>query len=159
MGRAPLVSGRASAFAALRVDLSGLGESPLRHLNQDRFIARAPEAFTDIADIARAVSPADPRRIVLVGLCSSGYQAIDSALDLQSLGLVAINPMLRFVPPEAEQGLTLDPRRRAALPCKPATVALGGTALLALRARFPGVRRVSGCGPSRIISHRGSLNE
>ncbi len=126
---------------SVRVDLSGLGESPLRHLNQDRFIARAPEAFTDIAEIARAVSPADPRRIVLVGLCSSAYQAIDSALDLQPLGLVAINPMLRFVPPEAEQGLTLDPRRRAALPCKPATVALGGTApMLALRRRFPGVR-------------------
>jgi pimeloyl-ACP methyl ester carboxylesterase len=126
---------------SVRVDLSGLGESPLRHLNQNRFMARAPEAFTDIADIAQAMSPADPRRIVLIGLCSSGYQAIDSALDLHSLGLVAINPVLRFVPPEAEQGLTLDPRRRAALPCKPATVALGGTApMLALRRRFPGLR-------------------
>ncbi len=126
----------------LRLDMSGLGESPVRHPEQQRFVARAPEAFVDIADAARAVSPDNPQNVLLVGLCSSAYQAIDSALELRPAGVVVINPVLRFIPAEVQSGLPMDPRRTAALPRKPVAVALNDNApISALRRRFPGLRR------------------
>ena len=105
-------------ISCLRLDLSGLGESPLRHPEQERFVVMSPESFVDVADAARAVAPEDPTRVVLIGLCSSAYQAIDSALDLKPAGVVALNPGFSFVPPEVQRGLPVDQRRRAALPRK-----------------------------------------
>jgi hypothetical protein len=126
----------------LRLDMSGLGESPVRCPEQPHFVARAPEAFVDIAEAARAVSPDDPQNVLLVGLCSSGYQAIDSALGLRPAGVVAINPVFRFIPAEVQNGLPMDPRRRAALPGRPVAATLNDNAAIsALRHRFPGRRR------------------
>jgi Alpha/beta hydrolase family len=127
---------------SVRLDMSGLGESPVRHPDQPRFVARAPESFTDVTDAVRAVvtSPSDP--VVLVGLCSSAYQAIDSALELRPAALVAVNPVLRFVPAELMQGLPLDRRRTAVYPRKVVTTAFRNTGPFpALRQRFPGTRR------------------
>lgn len=125
--------------ASLRVDLSGLGESPVRHPGQQPYVVRAPEAFADVADAARAASPADPRRVVLVGLCSAAYQALDSALALHPLGVVSVNPVLTFVPPELQRGQPLDPRRRVALPRTPVVEAFHDVGrLAALRRLAPG---------------------
>jgi hypothetical protein len=122
----------------LRLDLSGLGESPVRQPGQERFVARAPESFVDVADAARAVAPDDRRAVLLVGLCASAYQAIDSALDLGPIGVVAVNPVLSFVPPEIAWGLPLDPRRRAALPRNAVVGAFHDNGRLSmLRRRFP----------------------
>ena len=52
---------------------------------------------------------------VLVGLCSGAYQALDSGIDLWTTGCIAVNPVLRFPPPEAKNG-TLHPRRTLARP-------------------------------------------
>jgi dienelactone hydrolase len=100
---------------SLRLDLSGLGESPLRHPEQRQRVSCAPEAFEDVEDAARAMSPQDPSNVVLVVLCSSGYQAIESALQLMPRGVIAINPWLSGVPPEFELGQPLDSRRRVIL--------------------------------------------
>jgi dienelactone hydrolase len=105
----------AAGLRVARVDLSGLGESPTRP-GQAEFVSRAPEAFDDVAAIARALSPADPSDVVLVGLCSSAYQALDSALSVRPRGVVAINPVLSFQPPEVLAGAPMDPRRTVALP-------------------------------------------
>ena len=91
-----------------------------------------------MADAARAVSPEDPSNILLVGLCASGYQAIESALDLSPRGVITINPVLSFVPPETLDGHPVDPRRRVALPKSPLVQAFHNEGPFSgLRRRFP----------------------
>ena len=104
-----------TGLRSIRVDLSGLGDSPLRHKEQRDFEWCAPEAFDDVEEVARWCSPSDPSDVILVGLCASGYQAIDSAFHLTPRGVVAINPNFSFVPPEIRDGRSLDPRRRVVM--------------------------------------------
>ena len=59
------------------------------------------EAFDDVADVVHAFSPGDQTNVVLVGLCSGAYQALEGALTLHPLGICLINPILAFDPPEA----------------------------------------------------------
>lgn len=93
----------------VRVDLSGWGESDPRPGRPAR-VLRAPEAFDDVAEVVAGVG--DPRRVVLVGLCSGAYQALESALELRPAGVLAINPLLRFTPPELLEHGAVAPRRR-----------------------------------------------
>ena len=104
-----------NGLRSIRIDFSGLGDSPLRHKEQADFEWCAPEAFDDVAEVARWCSPSDPSDVILVGLCAAGYQAIDSAFHLTPRGVVAINPNLSFVPPEVRDGKSLDPRRRVVM--------------------------------------------
>jgi alpha-beta hydrolase superfamily lysophospholipase len=123
---------------SFRFDLSGLGDSPRRHPAQPEFVWYAPEAFDDLIDVARAVSPEDPSNVILIGLCASGYQAIESAFSLLPKGLIAVNPAISFPPPEFANGGRLDPRRRAALPYKSVEQALhSDSSLSRLPRRFP----------------------
>jgi pimeloyl-ACP methyl ester carboxylesterase len=80
-------------------------------------VIRAPEAFDDVADAADALEPDDPTNVILVGLCSGAYQALESALIRPPRGVYAINPLLHFQPPELAGG-PMDPRRRI---CQPNT--------------------------------------
>jgi alpha-beta hydrolase superfamily lysophospholipase len=105
----------ASGIDGLRVDLSGIGDSPVRHVDQPWLQCCAPEAFDDVVDICREASEGGKRALILVGLCSSAYQAIESALSLRPAGVVLVNPGFTFVPPEIEAGLPADPRRRIVL--------------------------------------------
>jgi len=100
---------------SLRLDLSGLGDSPNRGHEHDPWECYKPVAFDDVVDAARWASPDDPSNVVLVGLCSGAYQALESALAIRARGVVAINPLICFVPPERSAGLALDSRRRIAL--------------------------------------------
>ena len=123
---------------SLRLDMSGLGESPVRRPERPRFVARAPESFIDVEEAARSVSPEDPRQVLLIGLCSSAYQACDSALGLRPAGVVAVNPVLSFVPPEVQSGLAVDSRRKAALPRNAVVEAFHAEGSWSgLRRRFP----------------------
>ena len=99
-----------SGLRSVRVDMSGLGESPARP-GEPEFVIRLPVNFDDVTDIVKAVSPDDPTDVVLVGLCSSAYQALDSAMDLRPRGVVAINPVLTFQPPEMLAGHPVYERR------------------------------------------------
>jgi dienelactone hydrolase len=127
---------------SLRVDLSGIGDSPVRCEEQEPFVARAPEAFSDVEDIVRDARGLGSGEVVLVGVCSAAYQAIDSALRLHPAGIVAINPVISFIPAEYRRGRPLDPRRTVAIPRRLATTALRDTAPVArLRSRHPGLRR------------------
>lgn len=122
----------------LRLDLSGLGDSPVRSAEQEEFVVWAKESFADVTDAAQAVAPDDPSQVVLVGLCASAYQAIESAIDLRPAGVVAVNPLLSFSPPEVAKGSSLDPRRRIALPRNPMIDAFqDGNRLSLLRQKFP----------------------
>lgn len=99
---------------SVRLDLSGLGESAPRP-GQPRQVVYSPFAFDDVAEAAASVSPTDPRDVVLLGLCSGAYQALESAFDLEPAGVLAVNPAFRFLPPEARAG-GIDPRRRFCQP-------------------------------------------
>jgi hypothetical protein len=105
-----------AGIRSLRLDMSGLGDSPDRRGEKGQWAACKPEAFDDVVDAARWVSPDDPSNVVLVGLCSAGYQALESALALRANGVVAVNPFISFVPEEMQSGGVLDARRRIAFP-------------------------------------------
>jgi pimeloyl-ACP methyl ester carboxylesterase len=123
---------------SFRLDLSGLGDSPSRNMGHERWFPLKPEAFDDVSEAAQCVAPEDPSNVILVGLCSSGYQALDSAFGLRPRGAVAINPSITFVPPEKREGKPLDPRRRIvfAKDSVPDAFREGGR-LSSLRNRFP----------------------
>ena len=59
---------------------------------------RSVSAIDDVLDVARAVSPEDPGNVVLFGLCSSGYQVLEAALDLLPRGVCAAESF-HCVPP------------------------------------------------------------
>ena len=110
----------AHGIRSVRVDLSGLGESrPCP--GRPEGVIRAIEAFDDVADLVDAVG--GPERTVLAGLCSGAYQALESALVLKPLGVIGINPLLRFTPPELAEGGPVSSRRRL---CQPRPVWVAG---------------------------------
>jgi alpha-beta hydrolase superfamily lysophospholipase len=128
-----------AGFRSFRLDLSGLGDSPTRHAGQPTFVPRAPEAFDDVTDAARALRPDDPSDVVLVGLCAAGYQVLDSAFQVKPRGVVALNPVISFQPPEVLAGApSMDPRRRVALARNSVVEAFHADGPLSgLRRRFP----------------------
>jgi len=128
----------AAGIRSVRLDLSGLGDSPHRQPEDSSWLALRPDGFDDVLDAARWASPNDPSNVILVGLCASAYQALESALVLRPRGVVAINPVLSFVPVERAAGLPLDPRRQIALPKDAvAPVFREGGGLAKLRERYP----------------------
>jgi len=127
----------ALGLRSVRVDMSGLGESPVRP-GEPEFVIRLPSAFDDVREIAAAVNPENPRDVVLVGLCSSAYQALDSAFDLRPRGVIALNPVLTFQPPEMLTSGEIHARRHVALPRTSVVQQFHGEGpLSAIRKRFP----------------------
>ena len=104
----------AAGFRCVRFDESGLGDSPPRP-EKPANLVRSPDAFDDVRDARFAVEPDDPTNVVLVGLCSGGYQALEDALVRPTRAIYAINPVLHFAPPELATG-AMDPRRRICWP-------------------------------------------
>jgi dienelactone hydrolase len=129
-----------TGLRSIRVDFSGLGDSPLRHKEQREFDWCAPEAFDDVEEVARWCSPSDPSDVILLGFCASGYQAIDSAFNLTPKGVVAIDPTVKFLPPEIRDGGSVDPRRRIVMGSSPFQERFRTDSPLArMRRRFPGL--------------------
>ncbi|MGH9017802.1 MAG: alpha/beta hydrolase [Acidimicrobiales bacterium] len=106
----------AGGVRVLRFDLSGLGDSPVR-AGQRPDLAYPPEAFDDMATVIAAMGGA--RRVVLTGLCSGGYHAIEGAISLGVRHVCVINPILTASPSEirvdgaAVGAAEVDPRRQA----------------------------------------------
>ena len=106
----------AAGRRAVRVDLSGLGESPCRQ-GAAPGIYLSADAIDDATDTARALSAEDPTDVVFVGLCSGASMAIEAALALRARGVCVINPPFQYAPPEWRRGARgVDPRRRAWYP-------------------------------------------
>jgi acetyl esterase/lipase len=118
--------------------MSGLGDSPNRQGESGQWACYKPEAFDDVVDAVRWVSPDSPSNVVLVGLCSSGYQALEGALAIRARGVVGINPIVSFVPAERSAGLPLDRRRRIVLPENEVMATFRrGERFAKMRERFP----------------------
>ncbi len=104
----------ALGFRCLRFDESGLGDSPARPGVRSH-VVRLPETFEDVHEAQDSLEPGDPTNVIMVGLCSGGYQALENALVRPARGVYAINPILHFTPPELAWG-PMDPRRRICFP-------------------------------------------
>ena len=83
----------ASGRRTVRVDLSGLGDSPARP-GQARFVNYQPEAIEDAVDVVRWIAGDDPTSFVLVGSCSGGYNSLQAARLLGGGEVCAVNPVL-----------------------------------------------------------------
>ncbi|MDQ1724113.1 MAG: hypothetical protein QOG52_1141 [Frankiaceae bacterium] len=102
----------ATGHRVLRLDLSGIGDSGLRpgQLPQQYFAAEGAE---DIAHAVSAISPTDPRDVILVGFCSGAYAVIEAAAMLRPRAVVSVNYVPEFTPPELVAGGPVDERRNA----------------------------------------------
>ncbi len=89
----------ATGVRSVRLDLSGVGESPARTDLPERTIY-ANEHVEEIAAAAAAVCPEDPRDVVLMGVCSGAIQTLAAAPRLRPRGIIAINPILTFTMPD-----------------------------------------------------------
>jgi alpha-beta hydrolase superfamily lysophospholipase len=85
----------AAGIRSIRLDLSGIGESPIRPDVPER-VVYAHEHVDEILGVAAALNPRDPGDVVLVGLCSGAYQVLAAGPRLHPRGVVAVNPILTF---------------------------------------------------------------
>jgi dienelactone hydrolase len=89
------VARRGGRFA--RMDLSAIGDSGVRP-DQDAENPYAGEHFDDVVIVASALAPGDPHDIVLTGMCSGAYLAVDVGAVFGVRAIYPINPELDFVP-------------------------------------------------------------
>lgn len=78
----------------LRVDLSGLGFSPTRPGRTEN-VEFPADALDDLRDV-RAFAAQFGTDVVLVGLCSGGYHAVEAAIDEPGASVCVINPALTY---------------------------------------------------------------
>jgi alpha/beta superfamily hydrolase len=79
----------------LRLDLNGLGDSPTRPERTEN-VEFPADGLEDLRDVRRVVTSEFGPDIVLVGLCSGGYHAIEAALDEPVVSVCVINPALTY---------------------------------------------------------------
>ena len=78
---------------SVRFDVSGVGDSPV-HPGQAENVPYSHEWLDDLPALAKAVSPGDPSNTVLIGMCSGGYGAFESGMEIGARGAYVINPVL-----------------------------------------------------------------
>jgi pimeloyl-ACP methyl ester carboxylesterase len=127
----------ADGIRVLRLDFSGLGDSGVRPGQKDQ-LSFAPEAVEDLLEVAAAVSPDDPRNVVLAGFCAGGYSVIEAGIKLAPRAVLVLNPAVFFDPPETREGGAVD-ADRLAYQARPNWIKrLGrGPAVRAIRSRIP----------------------
>lgn len=85
----------AEGVPCLRVDLSGIGDSPTRP-GRTELVEYPADALEDLGDIRRAVGAEGTGAPVFVGLCSGSYHAVEAALDGPTACVCLINPVLEY---------------------------------------------------------------
>jgi alpha-beta hydrolase superfamily lysophospholipase len=85
----------AQGLRCLRVDLSGIGDSPTRP-GRTELVEFPADALEDLADVQRVVTDARGGEVVLVGLCSGGYHAIEAAFAAPIASVSLINPAITY---------------------------------------------------------------
>lgn len=84
---------------AVRFDLSGLGDSPVDDLTSQP-LYYADESISDVIAVAGAISPGNPRRVILVGLCSGAWTAAMTSRTLGPRAAYLINPVIWHLHPK-----------------------------------------------------------
>jgi len=105
----------AGGMRSLRLDLSGLGDSPVRP-GQRRQVVYPLEGLEDIEEVVRQLEAENPEGVVLTGLCSGAYHAIEGGIAFPVRAVVPINPFLNFDPEEVRSGGELASSRSAVTP-------------------------------------------
>jgi pimeloyl-ACP methyl ester carboxylesterase len=85
----------ASGLRCLRVDLSGIGDSPTRP-GRTELVVFPADAPQDLKDIRRGLTAPDGGKLVFVGLCSGAAHAIETSLEEPVAGVCAVNPVLTY---------------------------------------------------------------
>ncbi|MDX6373677.1 MAG: hypothetical protein QOD98_2665 [Nocardioidaceae bacterium] len=107
----------ASGYRVVRIDQSGVGDSPTRPgAVDDR--AFAPEWIDDMRHVVRELA-GDGAQVGIVGLCSGSYSAFEVAMWEHVDAVFAINPRLTLYPAAKGTPVYTDRRRAAMLPNKP----------------------------------------
>jgi dienelactone hydrolase len=78
----------------LRLDLSGLGDSPPKSAAPP-YLVFPPAGITDVVAAAQFLAPDDPSKVLLVGVCSGAYHAVEAAMVLKSKAVWLLNPRSR----------------------------------------------------------------
>ena len=117
----------ASGYRVVRIDQSGVGDSPTRPGSVDDR-AFAPEWIDDMRHVVTELA-ADGAQVGIVGLCSGSYSAFEVAMWEHVDAVFAINPRLTLYPAAKGSPVYTDRRRAAMVPNKP-------FARLALRRRI-----------------------
>lgn len=95
----------AHGIASLRVDVSGVGDSGARALDDQSIVPYSEQAVADLAAAADWLAGQGYRDVVAFGICSGAYASLQAATRSTALtGMIAIN-LPRFVWPK---GLTLE---------------------------------------------------
>jgi alpha-beta hydrolase superfamily lysophospholipase len=92
----------ALGFRSLRFDLSGIGESPPLEGMTER-ITRSVHSLRQVAEVVDFAAPDDTTDVLLVGLCSGAYQAMEAAIAGQARAVFLVNPDFRANPLESAQ--------------------------------------------------------
>ncbi len=80
----------ARGLASVRLDLSGLSESPGRP-GQKAGVVYAAEAVEDIQAMAAQVNPLNPSDVILVGHCSGAFASAEAGLALHCRAMILVN--------------------------------------------------------------------
>lgn len=92
----------AEGFRVLRMDIAGLGDSPVRPGGRAD-AAYSDDAPRDIADAVAFLLARGAASVIPMGLCSGGYWAVGAAAsDLPLKSVCAVNPQLYWRPGEPE---------------------------------------------------------
>ncbi len=107
----------ASGYRVVRVDQSGVGDSPTRPGGVDDR-AFAPEWIDDMRHVVTELA-GDGAQVGIVGLCSGSYSAFEVAMWEHVDAVFAINPRLTLYPAAKGTPVYTDRRRAAIVPNKP----------------------------------------
>jgi alpha-beta hydrolase superfamily lysophospholipase len=107
----------ALGYRVVRVDQSGVGDSPTRPGSQDDR-AFAPEWIDDMRHVVTQLA-ADGARVGIVGLCSGSYSAFEVAMWEHVDAVFAMNPRLTLYPAAKGTPVHTKRRRAAIVPNKP----------------------------------------
>jgi len=82
----------AAGVRCLRMDLGGVGESPLVG-PPGELSSYPPTGLDDVAEGVRLMAPDNPREVVLLGLCSGAYHSLLAAPSTHVGGVAVLNPL------------------------------------------------------------------
>jgi pimeloyl-ACP methyl ester carboxylesterase len=139
--------------AAVRVDWSGWGESPDRGHAPGR--PYDPHGIAETVQIVEALRARGAKRVVLAGLCAGAWIAVQTALQIEIDGVIAINPQLYWSPGDPVEALLSDTRkRRVPIRERDARLRAKGvwSALDAIGVRPPAARWLHGLTERRVPS-------
>jgi hypothetical protein len=93
----------AQGIRCLRMDIGGIGDSPLTGL-PGKLSSYPPGALDDVIEGVRYLAPEDPRDVVLLGLCAGAFHALLAAPSTGVGGVAVLNPLRLPTPGVSESG-------------------------------------------------------